>query len=119
MKIMLPWPPRVLSPNSRVHWAKLMRAKREFKRECMAAALKQGVRPLPLQRNGLHVDLLFVPPTRRVFDLDNALAAMKSGLDGLADVLHVDDSQWAFSIAKAPLGVVGGMVYVTVKQVDI
>lgn len=45
-------------------------------------------------------------------DLDNCLARMKSGLDGLADVLGVDDKNWTLTIARADE--VGGFVRVEV-----
>jgi crossover junction endodeoxyribonuclease RusA len=55
-----------------------------------------------------------VPPNRRAHDLDNCLARMKSGLDGLADVLGVDDKHWTLTISKADT--VGGMVRVEVRR---
>ena len=68
-----------------------------------------------IQADKLHLSLTFYPPTRRAFDLDNALARMKSGLDGLADVLEVDDRHWSLSIDRAEE--VGGMVKVEVRHV--
>jgi crossover junction endodeoxyribonuclease RusA len=63
----------------------------------------------------LAVHLHFVPPDRRRRDLDNLIASMKAGLDGLADALGVDDSRWKLS-AEAPAagGEVGGFVRVEV-----
>lgn len=46
-------------------------------------------------------------------DLDNCLSRMKAGLDGLADVLGVDDSKWTLSLGFAPT--VGGMVVVEIS----
>ena len=40
--------------------------------------------------------------------MDNLIAAMKSGLDGLADALGVDDSRWALTCAIDDN--IGGMV---------
>lgn len=40
------------------------------------------------------------------------MAAMKAGLDGLADVLGVDDSRWRTSYEMSPD--IGGMVKVEV-----
>ena len=51
---------------------------------------------------------------RRAHDLDNCLARMKSGLDGLADVLGVDDKAWSLTISKSDE--VGGMVRVEVSE---
>ena len=111
-RVTLPWPPKELSPNARLHWAKLAKAKKAYRAECALQARIQGVGPAKAQK--LHLALVFYPPTRRAFDLDNALARMKSGLDGLATVLGIDDSQWSLSIAKADT--VGGMVKVEVRH---
>jgi len=114
-EIVLPWPDSVLWPNARPCRYQLARAKKEYRAECAWEARRQGA--APVNAPSLHVDLVFFPPTRRRFDLDNALAAMKSGIDGLVDVLQVDDSQWTFSIAKAPKGQIGGVVKVAVSDV--
>jgi crossover junction endodeoxyribonuclease RusA len=111
LTLILPWPPRDLSPNSRVHWARLARAKRSYREVCAWQALEQGARRLDAAR--LDVSLVFVPPSRRPIDLDNCLAMMKAGLDGLADVLGVDDSRWRITIEREDS--VGGFVRVTVR----
>jgi crossover junction endodeoxyribonuclease RusA len=115
MTLTLPWPPTALSPNARTHWAKLAKAKKQYRSACAWTAASQGAHPIDAER--LHLTLEFVPPTRRAFDLDNALARIKSGLDGLADVLMVDDSKWSLTIKKAPVGVIGGFVRVSVEVV--
>jgi len=116
LELILPWPQRVLWPNSRPHNFQLARAKKEFREECAWEAKRKGA--TPLQAQALHASLVFFPPTRRRYDLDNALAAMKSGIDGLANVLQVDDSLWSFQIAKAPQGEVGGWVKVCITTKD-
>lgn len=108
--LILPWPPSALSPNARLHWTALAKAKKIYREECAWQAISQGWKRIDATK--LHVTLVFVPPSRRAFDLDNCLARMKSGLDGLADVLGVDDKHWSFSISKADD--VGGMVRVSV-----
>lgn len=113
VELILPWPPSELSPNARNHWAKLAKAKREYRAACSWAALQQGARAIQGAK-ALHVTLTFHAPTRRAYDLDNALARMKSGLDGLADVLYVDDSKWSLTIKKA--AIVGGFVRVEVAH---
>lgn len=111
MELTLPWPPSALSPNARQHWSALARAKKAYRAACAAQALAQGARRIKASR--LHLSLTFYPPTRRAFDLDGLLSRMKSGLDGLSDVLQVDDSRWSLSISKADT--VGGMVRVRVE----
>lgn len=110
MKITLPWPPAGLSPNARLHWAKLAKLKKVYRTACAYQAMAQGVRQIKAKK--LHINLIFIPPTRRAYDLDNALARMKSGLDGLADALGVDDSLWSLTIQKGEG--IGGMVKVEI-----
>lgn len=111
MRIELPWPPKELSPNARLHWASLAKAKKNYRHACAYAAVQQGVRRIQAQK--LHLALTFHAPTRRAYDLDNALARMKAGLDGLADVLGVDDKHWSLSIARGEAP--GGRVIVEVS----
>ena len=108
----LPWPPADLSPNSRGHWSKLARAKKAYRAACAWIAKEQGAKRIEAER--LHLTITFVPPNRRAHDLDNCLARLKSGLDGLADVLGVDDKAWTLTISKADE--VGGMVRVEVRD---
>ena len=106
MQIELPWPPKELSPNARIHWAALARAKKAYRHACAVSARSQGLGRINAEK--LHLSLTFFAPTRRAYDLDNALARMKAGLDGLADVLGVDDKHWSLSIQRgdAPAGCV-------------
>lgn len=110
MIIKLDWPPTSLSPNARLHWAKLAKAKKAYREACAWQAIQQGAKPM--QADKLHLTLTFVPPTRRQYDLDNALARIKAGLDGLADVLKVDDKHWSLTIRKGEG--VGGFVEVAI-----
>jgi crossover junction endodeoxyribonuclease RusA len=112
MIIKLPWPPTGLSPNARNHWAKIAKLKKQYRESCFWHAMEQGARPI--QSASLHLTLTFYPPTRRQYDLDNALARMKAGLDGLADVLKVDDKHWTLTIRKGET--VGGFVEVHIER---
>lgn len=94
IKLTLPWPPKELSPNARQHWSKLAKAKKAYRAMCTYEAMSQGVRGVKAEK--LHISLTFVRPTRRAYDQDNLIARMKSGLDGLATVLGVDDRHWSF-----------------------
>lgn len=112
IEITLPWPPSSLSPNTRQHWSKLAKAKKAYRHECWVQAKSQGVKKSETDR--LHLSIVFVPPSRRAFDLDNCLARQKSGLDGLADALGVDDKHWSLSIAKS--AEIGGMVKIKIES---
>lgn len=111
--ITLPWPSSALSPNTRQHWSALARAKKAYRAACAWTAKEQGAGRIDAQR--LHLTITFYPPNRRAYDLDNCLARLKSGLDGLADVLGVDDKHWSLTISKADE--VGGFVRVEVANV--
>ena len=118
LRVVLPWPPRVLSPNSRpTHWAVLAKAKRAYRFACHAEARAGGCSWVFDPDDRLHVRLTFVPPDRRRRDMDNMIAAMKSGLDGLADALGVDDNRWTLTCAIDEANI-GGMVRVEVGRAD-
>lgn len=110
----LPWPPAALSPNARVHWRVRHKAGKAYRAAVQWTAYGQGARMLPRSTTGLTLSLVFVPPSRRAYDLDNALARMKAGLDGLSSLLGVDDSRWDLRIRKAPPGEIGGFVRVEI-----
>lgn len=101
--IYLPFPPKSLSPNARLHWSAIAREKKAFRLECFFEARRQGITKLK-EAKALTVALEFFPPDRRARDWDNMLAAMKSGLDGLADALGVDDRNWrlTFTVSEKP-----------------
>lgn len=101
--ILLPFPPKELSPNARLHWAKTAKAKKSYRMECFIEAKRQGIIKQSTNKP-IKVSLVFYPPDQRKRDWDNMLAAAKSGLDGLADALGVDDRHWwlSFSVSKEP-----------------
>ena len=112
MKVTLPWPPRTLSPNSRTHWATMAKAKAMYRHTCWALA-KQSLEPISPEARPL-ILLTFRPPSRRRHDLDNALASIKSGLDGVASALGCDDSRWRLQLEMSDQ--ITGEVVVEVTQ---
>lgn len=80
-----------LSPNGRGHWSKLAKAKAAYRRECAALVSRQQRVAWAGCEGLLKIELYFFPPTARWFDLDNLLARMKAGIDGLADALAFND----------------------------
>ena len=113
MNLILPWPAKELSPNARLHWRQVARAKKAYRAACQLTARQQGAHKLTAER--LHVSFTFYPPNRARRDLDGCISRMKSGIDGLADVLGVDDSKWGMSFALSTE--IGGMVRVQVEVV--
>lgn len=115
LTLTLPWPPRILSPNARpAHWSALARAKRLYRTACATQARMQGAAALAGPPKALTVHLRFFPPDRRHRDLDNLIANVKAGLDGLADTLGVDDSRWRLQ-AELVGDQIGGFVRVEVR----
>ena len=90
--MVLPWPPRECSPNARCHYQTKAKAARRYRHDCWALAC---VAKLRVDWAGpVRLRITFCPPSRRRMDLDNAVAWIKNGLDGLADALKVDDSRF-------------------------
>lgn len=110
MTILLPWPPTALSPNSRSHWAVKAKAAKSYRTVCWALA--RGI-TVP-KGSFIELGLEFCPPTRTRRDLDNLLARMKSGLDGIADAMGTDDSYFRPSLRMGE-PVPRGCVNVTVR----
>lgn len=97
--ITLPFPPRTLHPNARPHWAALRKAAKAYRNDAFYAALAAGVGKIDAEE--VSVFIVFHPPNRRKHDLDGMLSAIKSGLDGIADAIGVDDSKWKITIEKS------------------
>ena len=110
MIVTLPWPPRELSPNSRNHWRPKAKSAKGYRFVAHLLACEQKC-PVGLER--ATVAITFNPPDNRARDLDNMLASIKSGLDGIASAIGVDDSKWTITIQKGQ-PVKGGAVVVEI-----
>jgi crossover junction endodeoxyribonuclease RusA len=87
-ELIFPWPASILKPNVKSHWAKKAKAVKEYKEICFYLTKEANIP----QYAYTHMDLVFCPPNRRGFDLDNMLATMKSGIDGMCLALKIDDN---------------------------
>ncbi|TPN03826.1 endodeoxyribonuclease RusA [Mesorhizobium sp. B2-1-3] len=97
----LPWPPRVLHPNSRVHWTRRAVAARVARQTGAYCTLAAGIRLKdPDIPQSLKVTAIFSPPDGRRRDLDGMLSSVKNYLDGIADVIGIDDSRWQIALRK-------------------
>ncbi|WP_212525871.1 hypothetical protein [Actibacterium sp. MT2.3-13A] len=91
--IRLPWPPSKASPNgSQGDFRGKAAAGKSYKAECIKECWAQKVRRI--RALGVRVEIVFHPPTARAYDLDNALAKAKRGLDAVAEAIGVDDADW-------------------------
>ena len=115
--IRLPWPPAGTSPNgAHGHWAAKSNAARSYKATCGWECKAQGVRPIG--SDAVSVEVTFHPPRNGRFDLDNALARCKQGLDAVAEAIGVDDADWREMRLKRGDKVKGGCVLVHVRPVE-
>lgn len=109
--VRLLWPDRGLSPNARVHHMALASLRKQAKASAHWACKLWRLDRIP----GPHdLSIVFCPPDRRRRDLDNMLAAIKPHLDGVAEYLGTDDSDWRLTISKGE-PVRNGAVIVTVR----
>ena len=117
MQIMieLPWPDSALSPNARVHWTQLSTARKVAKAEAMALTFGASVDAFIGQAGGdVPLTLEFRYPNRARRDRDNLLASCKAQLDGIAEVLCIDDTQFEPIILRRGPVEKGGKVIVRI-----
>ena len=108
MEITLPWMPKQLSPNARVHWSVKSKAAKAYRHACYMLTKQAKV---SIDWDGdVHCWIDFYPPDRRSRDDDNMIAAFKSGRDGIAEALGIDDKR--FRIHPYVKSEIGGMVKV-------
>ncbi|WP_195759903.1 hypothetical protein [Paracoccus sp. S-4012] len=92
----------MLWPNGRPpHWSARHRAAQKQRAEAGILARSAGLRHLP---EGARVTLTFAfqPSFRTItFDLDNAVASQKAAIDGIVEVLGVDDSRFGYGAPTA------------------
>jgi len=117
IELMLPFPPTELSPNSRLHWAKLAKAKKTYRQACWAVTVDQlKIRTDAVPDGPLRLTLEFVKPTMREMDRDNLLARMKSGLDGMCDALKIDDKRFNTVVVRVASDRIGGFVTILIER---
>ena len=89
------FPPKELSPNARLHWSKVNRAKKVHQSAVWAAMLSQKIRKMGDDQ--ISFEMTFYPPSGRKFDDDNLVRRMKGARDEIARFIGVDDN--IFSMA--------------------
>ena len=118
IEVVLGWPPSDLSPNKRLHWAKVASAKKHYRQACLSVTKEQ------LKKYGkcnnlperLVLEMTFIPPDRRSYDRDNLVARMKSGIDGLSDALRINDKRFNTVISTMDQDYLGGFVKIRILQ---
>ena len=109
MKIVFPWFLKELKPNWSGHYMQKAKAKAIYRSECERITL-----------NALHnypggvssfstIKAKFYKPNNRHMDLDNMLASIKSGIDGMCDALQINDKQFS-TIVIEKSDTIGGYI---------
>jgi crossover junction endodeoxyribonuclease RusA len=111
--IVLPWPPKELSPNARAHFHAKAPITRAYRNQAYWLTKAAGA-TVPEQAPSVVLRCEFFPPDARRRDVDGMFSSIKAGLDGIADALEVNDHRFDFLICRAP-PVKGGKVVVTVE----
>jgi len=118
-KVTMPWPTKNLSPNARPHWATLSREKAQYRSSWRMLSFAAGAmgygKMWPMhERRNVHFE--FYPPNRRPRDDANIMASIKSGVDGMADALGVDDRFFRTSYELKEQ--IGGYIKVTITRTE-
>lgn len=95
-RVIVPFPAVELSPNWRGHWSKKSPIAAAYRKTCWALALEAKLKvPDYAGKDGkIYVQIDFFPPNRNSRDDDNVPASFKSGRDGVADAMRVDDARF-------------------------
>ncbi len=94
IKIIIPWLDKRLMPNNKngKSWKTTNKHKVAYKESCYYITKQCKQKKFP--DGNIELDIMFYPPDKRHRDLDNCLAAIKSGIDGVADALGVNDRRF-------------------------
>jgi crossover junction endodeoxyribonuclease RusA len=104
----LPFPPRELSPNARVHWGIKAREARKARQWAAFGAIAAGARGL-----GVRPVRVLLSKPRASMDDDNARAMLKAYQDGISDALGCNDNRLPVTVEIGPC-VRGGRVTVEI-----
>lgn len=113
----LPWPPPAASPNARGHWSKTAKARKQLRADAYFLTRSEAIKrdALPMESRKIEVTVEFHPPDARRRDLDNCIGAAKGLMDGIADAILIDDSEWTMRYPPIGEPVKGGCVRVTIR----
>lgn len=119
LELALPWPPKELSPNARIHYMAKAKATKIYRDDAYwRAYMLKDVHGRPDYAHSDHeitLKIAFHPPDKRPRDLDGMLSSIKAGLDGMADAMRVNDQRFAFEIHRRE-PVKNGKVVITIGE---
>ncbi|MDB5887036.1 MAG: hypothetical protein JWR74_3207 [Polaromonas sp.] len=113
----LPWPPAELNPNRKngKHWSSTHAIKTRYLSDCRLLVVQamQAAGYVP-PAGVLALTITFAAPDKRRRDVDNLLASLKSGLDGVSQALGVDDQHFEPITLRRAIGGKPGKVVIEV-----
>lgn len=90
--VTLTWPTQNLFPNKKVHWAKKAEEIKKLRSDSYYLT-KHYIKTFKWHGGFIPLNIIFHAPNNR-HDLDGCLSALKSGLDGMAEALKVNDKMF-------------------------
>lgn len=118
MKIILPFPSRKLSPNYHAGWrAKEVERSAAYSHGYKAALIAKRSESF-VYADEYQVNIAICPPDRRHRDIDNIHASLKHYIDGVCEILEINDRQ--FRKVSLTLGEVrkGGQVEMDIEPLE-
>ena len=115
LEFIVPWPPKELSPNARVHWATKSRKAKKHRNDCWLIASRSIAKiNYQFSTERLKFKMTFIPPDRRRRDDDNLVASMKAARDGISIALGIDDKR--FITEPVMSDEIGGYVKIEISE---
>lgn len=99
--IVLPWPDMRLSPNARTDRRFITGVRAKARKDGFIAAQEAGAHKIK-SKSASALRIIFHGPDSRRRDLDNLLSACKPMIDGMADAMKRDDSEFGPLIHPRP-----------------
>lgn len=116
--VTLPWPPRELGPNHKIHYRAKAPITKQARQDAYYLVHDQTAAhhwQRQFDNKILHDDWYFYPPDNRRRDRDNVKAACKAYQDGICEALGIDDRQLKAGWAEMMHKVEGGKVEVHIS----
>ena len=93
-ELILPFPPRILNPSNRSDWREKAKAAKSYRQTCFYLAKQAAWFGIEFKTERVHLRIDFYPPDKRAYDDDNIAASAKSGIDGIAESLGINDKRF-------------------------
>lgn len=115
VQIVLPFPPSGLTPHAKGNWRKKAALTKSYRQLCSREAQLQGLRGMSAERVRAKITI-HRPNLRR--DYQNCISCFKAGVDGIADVIGVDDRYWKIDFVEGELCRPDGVVVVEIEAAE-